>query len=193
MRHPSRFVLSLLLLPAFVGAQRGPTTPPPTAGEARQFDFLVGQWEVTVAAKVSSLAARMHGAPKLAGTWKAWRALDGRGIEDELRITDAAGNPRSLSHSVRLYDGETRRWVVSSLDVYRAVFTESTGELNGTTLTLTSRAVNGEGKAVMSRRRFTKITPTAFRVVVERSADDGKTWDELQTTDAKRVAAVAPR
>src|SRR5215212_7990315 len=103
MRDLPKLLLSLVLLPAVVGAQGARTTLPPTTAQATQFDFLVGQWDVTVIPKVSSLVARMHGVPKRLGTWKAWRAFDGRGLEDELRITDAAGNPRSLSHSVRIF------------------------------------------------------------------------------------------
>ena len=72
-------------------AAAAPSTTAPA--EARQFDFLVGQWELEVKPKVNAMIAMFHGTPKLAGSWKAWRALDGFGIEDEVRIVDASGNP----------------------------------------------------------------------------------------------------
>ena len=104
---------ALLALPCAAVAQHNPNAAPPMSNvppqEATQFDFLVGQWDLVVKPTVNTLAARIHGAPKMLGSWKAWRALDGWGVEDELRITDATGNPRSLSHAVRFYDATAKR------------------------------------------------------------------------------------
>ena len=108
-------------LPTALAAQHGgggqlvPTIP----REATQFDFLVGQWELVVKPIMNTLAARIHGTPVLAGTWKGWRALEGFGIEDDLRIVDGSLNPRSFTHSVRYYDTSAHQWKVSTLDVYR--------------------------------------------------------------------------
>ena len=131
-RRSAAFVLALTLLslPA-ARAQHGGAGPPLQTSappEARQLDFLVGQWELVAMPKVSKLASMVHGQPKMPGVWKAWRALDGFGIEDELRLTDDAGNPRLLSRAVRVYDRGARRWSCSTLDVYRARFQSSTGE-----------------------------------------------------------------
>jgi hypothetical protein len=128
-----RLVMLFLLtaLPAPGSAQHaasgGPARPASTApAEAGQFDFLIGQWEVRVTPKVAGLAARIHGAPSLQGNWKAWKAMDGFGIEDELRIVDGSGNPNALSHAMRLYDASQRRWTQVTMDAYRAVVTTST-------------------------------------------------------------------
>jgi len=56
--------------------------------ETKQFDFLLGQWQLEVHPKVSSLVAIIHGAPRLVGTWKAERSPDGLGVDDEMRIVD---------------------------------------------------------------------------------------------------------
>lgn len=196
MRLTSILVLALSASPGIVIAQHGAIpapTPTIVSTESRQFDFLIGQWEVIVTPKASTLAARVHGVSSLAGSWKAWSALDGMGIEDELRITDGSGNPRSLSHSVRVYDRGLRRWAMSNLDAYRGIFTPSTGEWKSGAMIVDSRDVNGEGKAYLARARFTNISQGAFRVVQERSYDNGTSWQLIQTTEAKRVAAVAPR
>ena len=161
---------------------------------ARQFAFLVGQFELVVKPAATTLAARIHGAPKMAGTWKGWRAMDGFGIEDELRVTDASGNPRLLSHAIRYYDAATKRWMASTIDVYRGVFTTSTAEWRDNALTATSRGVDADGKAYMSRGLYYDITQTSFRFRQDRSEDDGKTWKEgVLSIVAKRVAAAAPR
>lgn len=187
----------LLVLPAPAFAQHGGGaaplihTPP---REATQFDFLIGQWELTVRPQVSSLAARIHGAPRLLGTWKAWRAFDGFGIEDELRIVDGSGNPMSLNHALRIYDATARRWSVTGLDVYRARVTTATAEWRDGQMSLTGQGTDAEGKAYVTRTRFSDITPTSFRMQQDRSMDDGRRWTEgVLKIEAKRVAAAAPR
>ena len=178
---------------AFAQHGRAPQarTPPP---EARQYDFLLGEWQLAVEVPPASLAARIHGMPKLVGTWKAWRALDGWGITDELRITDEAGNPVSLSHNVRYYDAKQRRWAISTLDVYRGAFSSPAAEWRGGQMHLTSRGTDPEGRAYLNRTRIFEITPNGFRLQQDRSFDGGGSWEEgaLKIT-ARRTAAAGRR
>jgi len=199
--NPTRATLALvaaLALPTtHAGAQHGPGSPPTQTNaprEAKQFDFLVGQWALTAEPKVSVLVATFHGQPKLPGTWKAWRALDGFGIEDEMRLTDDAGNPRSLAHSVRIWNRQARKWSSSTLDVYRSRFSEASAEWKGGVMTLTTRGTADDGRPYVLRAHFYDIRPNAFRWRQDRSYDGGRTWDEgTLRIEAKRVAAVAPR
>jgi len=189
-------LISLLMFATAVQAQHGGggASTRTAPAEANQFAFLVGQWELAVRPKASTLAMKIHGVPKLAGTWKAWRAFDGFGIEDELRITDASGNPLTLSHAMRNYDGAAKRWTTTTLDVYRGVFTPSTANWRDGKMTVTSRGVDGDGKAYVSRATYSDITPTSFRFRQDRSMDGGQEWTEgVLTIDAKRVAASASR
>ncbi|MEP6730805.1 MAG: hypothetical protein ABJE10_09210 [bacterium] len=194
----ARSTLALILLTAplqlhaqHAGGAQSVRMPP---SEVAQFAFLVGEWELSVHPAMPSLIAKLHGVPKLVGTWKGWRAFDGFGIEDEMRITDESGNPRALSHAMRYYDASTKRWSTSSLDVYRGAFTASTAEWRDGTMTVMSHGTNGEGKPTVSRAKYYDITPTSFRFRQDRLSDDGKSWTEgVLTIDAKRVAAVAPR
>ena len=173
-------------------AATAPSTVAPR--EAAQFDFLVGHWELTITPAAVGLAARIHGAPKMLGTWKAWRALDGWGIEDELRITDASGNPRAFSHAVRTFRAATRKWVTSSLDVYRSTFSSSVAEFRNGEMTVNgSRSIDRDGKPVMTRSRYFDITATSFRFTQQRSSDNGQTWTDNLKIEARRVAASAPR
>ncbi len=162
--------------------------------EAHQFDFLVGQWELNVIPKVNSLAAKIHGVPKMAGLWKAWRAMDGWGIEEELRIVDASGNPKLLSHVLRVYNVEAKRWKNVAVDVYYGTVSQSTGAWDGQAMLVTGQGTDGDGKAYQSRIRFSDITPTSFKYRADRSYDMGKTWTEgVLAIEAKRSAAVATR
>ena len=197
MRLQSLMLCSMLILPPVASAQHpgGRAAPAVTAPrEAAQFDFLIGQWELIVTPRVSGLAARIHGAPRLLGTWKAWKAFDGFGIEDELRIVDGSGNPSSLSHALRVYNSAERKWSISGLDVYRTRFSSSAAEWKDGAMTSTNSGTDAEGKPVLIHSRFHAITPTSFRFQQDRSSDNGRTWTEgVLKIEAKRVAATAPR
>ena len=190
-------VLAASVVPSHATAQHGsgagaPTTIAPK--EASQFDFLIGQWEVVAQPKATTLAQRVHGVGKLPGTWKAWRALDGWGIEDELRLTDASGNPILFAHHVRYFESTTRRWNVSSVDVYKGVIASASAEWRNGEMTVNGRGTEADGRAYLSRSVFSKITPSSFTYRLDRSYDNGKEWTEGVTRiEAKRVAATAPR
>jgi len=183
------FVLSLaLLLSGIAHAQQ--VAP----AEAAQFDFLVGQWELEVAPKVGGLVAMIHGTPKLVGSWKAWRSFDGFGLDDELRILDASGNPVSLNHSQRIFDTKTKRWLVSGLDVYRGRFGSSSGQWQGGEMRLEGSGQNAEGKPVLTRTRFFEISAERFKMRQDRSLDNGANWEEgTLTVVAIRTSRKATR
>jgi len=192
-----------VLLVAIVGfpfaahAQHGPGAgrPPSTVAprEARQFDFLLGQWQVVAEPKVSKLAAIVHGQPKLTGTWKAWRAFDGFGIQDELRLSDGDGNAVLLSCAMRAYDGGAGHWAGTGLDVYRGQFKPSTAEWKDGGMTVLSHGTE-EGREVVWRSRFDAITPRSFHWQQDRSCDGGRTWSEpTLEVEARRAPTPAPR
>ena len=197
MRLRSASILAVFLptLAAAQHASSGSSRPALTpAKEASQFDFLIGQWELVVTPKVNSLAAKIHGAPTFVGTWKAWRALDGFGVEDETRIVDRSGNPSALGEALRVYSATERRWVMTSIDAYRGKASSATGEWRGAEMVITGQSVDEEGRPLQTRTRFFDITPTSFKYQQDRSSDGGKTWDEgILKIAAKRVAAAAPR
>ncbi len=187
-------LLALVLVPVSLAAQHGGGGPPVTAApkEASQFDFLLGEWELTVKLAPTTLAQRIHGTPKLVATWKAARALDGWGISDELRITDAAGNPMTLSHSVRLFDQTARQWKISAIDVYRARFTSVTGDWQNGEMHIASQGTSPDGKPTMARTRLYDIKPDSFKFEQDRSEDGGKTWVEgALRMEARRAGTPA--
>lgn len=188
-------IVSLVLLAASPAtAQRAAPVDADAPPEARQFDFLVGEWRVDVRPKVSGLAAMVHGAPRLVGTWKAWPEFDGFGVEDELRIVDASGNPASLSRTQRMWSRSEQRWIVAGMDVYRGRMSSARGRRDGDALLVEASGTDPDGKPYAVRTRFTGITADAFELVQDRSADGGRTWDEgVLEMSATRVAPTAAR
>ena len=172
------------------GSQAQSHSAPP---EAAQYNFLVGQWDLVVKPAATGLAQKIHGTPKLVGTWKAWREFDGWGVEDELRITDASGNPVNLSHAMRYYDATVKKWRSVGLDVYRGVVSNAIAELRGSVMVSNSAGKDSDGTPYLSRARYADITPSTFTFVQERSIDNGRTWSENLTIEAKRTASLAPR
>ena len=185
-------IAALVLLPATGAAQHTPAGAPPSYSaprEVSQYDFLLGEWELTIKLPPTSLATRIHGMPKLLGTWKARRALDGFGIMDELRITDQAGNPRAFTQATRIYDAGARRWSITSLDVYRSRFQSAAGEWKNGEMHLTGSGVGADGAPLQTRTRIYDITADGFKFQQDHSADGGKSWkDKALLITAKRTA-----
>lgn len=189
------FLLALLVPHVAVAQHAGEaqvSSSTVASAEARQFDFLLGQWDLQVHPKVSSLVAMIHGAPKLGGTLKAWRILDGAGVEDEMRIVDASANPISSSRVLRIYAKADGRWKVSGVDATHGHLSESSGQWQNGEMRLEGRATNAEGKLVITRTRYFEITSDTFRMQQDRSSDNGETWEEaVLAIEAKRTAPSA--
>jgi len=158
------------------------------ANEARQFDFLVGQWELSGEIKVSGLVALIHGQPKLAGSWRAWRTADGSGIEDDMKLTDASGNPTTSVHFQRTFSREENCWKITGNDANRGALQAATGRWQGDQMLVMGSGTSQEGKRYQTRTHYLAITPASFRMVQDRSFDDGKTWDDaVVTLNARRT------
>jgi hypothetical protein len=188
---------ALALMPLALPAQHsiGATSVSTRAPhEATQYDFLVGEWALSVTPKVSGLVARIHGVPKLHGTWKGSRALDGWGVSDELRIVDESGNPIAYTHFVRIYDATARHWIVTAIEVYHQRVTTSIAQWLGNEMSTVADGVDPEGKPYRSRTHITDISATGFHYSQDISHDGGATWEEGHLVmDAKRVAGDASK
>ncbi len=200
-RYCGFFLVLLLTCPIAALAQpAADATPAATnssapalrSSEATQFDFLLGEWQLEVHPKVSGLVAMIHGAPRLIGTWKASRSIDGLGIEDDLHIVDGSGNPLSSNYSRRLYDLAQQRWKISGKDLQNGRSSAASGQwLNGE-MHLDGQFVDAEGKTTLTRTRYYDISTNSFHMRQDRSIDNGQTWDEaVLTIDAKRATPSA--
>jgi hypothetical protein len=95
---------------------------------------------------------------------------------------------------MRVYDADHSRWTIVGVDVYRARASNSTGVWKDGEMRIDGNGVDGEGKAYLSRTHYTSIGADAFRMIQDRSYDNGQNWDEATLTiEANRVAASAAR
>jgi hypothetical protein len=195
-------ILSLIcataLAPIALLAQRDSGADPSSSAkpphEASQYDFLVGEWTLAITPKVSGLVARIHGVPRVRGTWKGSRALDGWGEEDELRIVDEAGNPIAYTHFIRIYDPKARHWIVTAIDVTRQGVTTSVSQLQGKEMLSSADGIDPAGKPYRSRTHITDISATGFHFSQDISHDGGATWDDGHLVmDARRAGATAAK
>lgn len=191
-----RSILAVVLFASMVVSQSGSAQHGGAAAnlsvsaprEVSQLDFLVGDWELDVKVPATTFAAKIHGMPRLVGTWRVRKALDGWGLEDDMKITDVAGNPKSLVHAVRYFDRATRRWAISGLDVYRGKFSTSTAEWRSGELHVSGSGRDSDGKTHLIRTRVYDISPKAFKFKQDRSGDQGKTWKEAISMEARRAS-----
>ncbi|HTD28833.1 MAG TPA: hypothetical protein VK660_05540 [Xanthomonadaceae bacterium] len=189
--YPIAAIAQPVAAPVAAPAVSKPMTAAPV--EARQFDFLIGQWQLDVHPKVSGLIAMIHGTPRLVGTWKAWRSSDGLGVDDELRVVDGSGNPISLGRTQRTWLKDQGHWKSSSVDLaHPGTPSEAIGVWHGGEMHLTGHHTDPDGTSTLVRTRYYNITANGFRMQQDRSTDNGQSWDEAAVIiDARRVAAVA--
>ena len=151
------------------------------AGTARDFDFLMGSWNV----RNRMLRARLQRSEEwdeFAATSVARPILDGLGNEDEFRTSYRGG---FVAMSFRFFDPTSRRWSIYWADARRpglldppviGGFCGGTGTFEGTD--------TFDGRPI--RVRFvwsgaTTTTPPRWEQAF--SADDGASWETNWTMD----------
>lgn len=136
-------------------APKVPLAPP----EAREFDFWVGEWNVT----------DMNGQP--AGTSRVDKILNGFVLQENW--TSVSGGS---GKSWNTYDRNTRRWRQHWVDDSGRVVDYVDGVREGNRLTVTTRQTGPDGRTHPSRMTFFDIDPTHVRQLGEASTDGGVTW-----------------
>jgi hypothetical protein len=150
------------------------STAAQTAGTARDFDFFMGSWKV----HNRRLRERLAGSD----TWDEFEAtsvarplLDGMGNEDEFR-TDYDGG--FIGMSFRFFDPEKKRWWIYWADTRRcgALDPPVFGTFSGDTGFFVGEDVL-EGRPILVRFIWSRVTTTTPRWEQAFSDDDGETWE----------------
>lgn len=153
--------------PAAAVATPGP--PPCSTAEYRQFDFLLGDWDV----------AGADGKP--AGKNKVTAVSAGCGLEESW--TSAKG---SRSTSLSVYDASVRRWHQTFVDDSGGLLLLE-GEFRDGKMVLIGRRQKSRGTLIIHRITWTPIDADHVHQLWDASGNEGRSWQTVfEGTYAKR-------
>jgi len=158
MPNNRRFAPVLAVIGLLVAAPASAQNPTPcSAPEHRQFDFWVGEWEVTSNGNQagSNVIEPILGGCVLHESW-----------------TGASGN---IGESFNTYDRTTGRWHQTWVDNAGSLLQLDGGLMDGA-MRLSGSTVGQNGAEVMHRITWTVISENHVRQLWESSTDDGETW-----------------
>ncbi|HEY2474504.1 MAG TPA: hypothetical protein VGI19_06845 [Candidatus Cybelea sp.] len=156
-----------------------------TAGN-RDFDFQIGTWR----AHLERLAIRLHGSRTWRdydGTLTVRRLWNGRANVGELDVR--TGGDRIVALLVRTYDRRTGQWsdYTANLADGSVEAPPATGRLTNGHGELYDRETF-DGRPIVVRGVFDKISAQSCRFVQSFSADGGKTWEPNLIARFRRLA-----
>jgi len=156
-----------VLIPYFCQAQEN--SPPCTDTGFRQFDFWLGEWNLTWDEEGK-------------GTNRITRVLDDCVI---LENFDGGDSMPLRGMSVSTYDTMVGQWRQTWVD-NNGTYLDFTGGMQGDEMVLV-RTFTREGRELMQRMIFREIKPDALIWDWQRSVDQGKTWELLWQINYHRI------
>jgi hypothetical protein len=156
----------LMLLAASGFSQQSAPTPPPnpcTAAELKQFDFWVGEWDLTWPGQKSGETGH--------GTNSIKRILDGCVVQE----TFSGGEAHLRGTSVSTFDHSAGGWKQTWVD-NEGGYLDFKGELKDGQMILQREAVLKNGTKSLQRMVWKNIAANEFDWSWESSSDGGKTW-----------------
>lgn len=159
-RHGRRLAITalgvLLLFPALLAAQGN---PPCSSEKNREFDFWVGDWDVTVV-----------GSEQVAGTNRIDSILGG------CVLLESYETPAGYAgHSHNAYDGQTGQWHQTWVDNAGVVLKLDGGLVDGK-MVMSGPGLDPQGNAVINRITWTPHDDGSVQQTWDVSNDDGTTW-----------------
>ncbi|RMI19693.1 MAG: DUF1579 domain-containing protein [Calditrichaeota bacterium] len=145
--------------------------------EGRQFDFWLGEWELSWPAEQFGGPAGTRGH----GTNVVTRILDGCIIQESFAFPE--GN--FYGHSFSAYDAAARVWRQTWVD-NRGGYLTFTGTFKDGVMELRTEPYRRNGTTYISRMVFRNITPDALDWDWQRSADGGQTWEDIWNIHYRR-------
>ena len=154
---------------------------PAFAQSPHDFDYLIGDWQFTAN---SQQFGQFH------GLWSAVRLDDGN-VFDEYRVTGDKGETYYVTRTLRAWNARTKQWELVSTDNGGGLQNAGTAHRDGEEMRIEQKFGATSDKPVLARIRYYNIRLDAFSWVMDRSADNGKTWiKDFQKIEAKRIGAA---
>jgi hypothetical protein len=161
------FVILLCLVRTAGIAQQTASAPPPNpcaAPEQKQFDFWVGDWDLTWPAEKGN--APDH------GTNRIRRVLDSCVVQESFSGENAM---RLRGMSLSIFDTRAGKWKQTWVD-NEGAYLDFVGEFKEGQMILVRDATRPDGTKVKQRMVFKNIQANEFDWSWESSTDAGKTW-----------------
>jgi hypothetical protein len=152
--------------------------------ETRQFDFLIGDWNV------DGTRYRSDGSVLITykGSWSARYLNEGRMVLDDFKVLAPTGEIISSFVTLRSYCEVTARWELQGLGALQpAAPVEWYGHWKDGEMLLEAVGKNPQGATVRTRIRFFDIQPQLFSWESKISADQGQVWTRFAALKANRV------
>ena len=170
--HATVLTTFLLLSVAF-GQQSAPANPC-AIPEQKQFNFWVGEWDLTWPGDKQGEVAH--------GTNRIHRTMDGCVIEENF---DGGESMPLRGMSVSTFDLRAGKWKQTWVD-NQGAYLDFVGEFQQGQMILSCIARKPDGTRVLQRMVFKNITQDEFDWSWESSTDGGKTWKVLWPIHYKR-------
>lgn len=164
---------------------QGPKVTPGAPPECRQFDFLVGEWDVAA----TRLKADGSVLAQYRASWSAKLLNEGHMVVDNFEALDPTGRVISSYVTLRTYSVATGRWEMVGLAALQPAANASWhGEWKDDEMRLYASGKDPAGAEVRTMMRFFGITKSAFMWESSSSGDGGQTWVKTASLLASRVS-----
>jgi len=161
---PCALLFFWLLTPAVFAGQATTPASPCTASQQRQFDFWVGEWDLTWPGQNGGISGH--------GTNSIRRILDGCVVQE----TFSGGTSMPLrGTSISTFDTRAGKWKQTWVD-NEGGYLDFTGEFANGQMILQREATRPGGVKILQRMVWKNITANEFDWSWEASQDGGKTW-----------------
>lgn len=161
--NPAGLLIFLFSLPTAWAAQPTAVANPCTTAEQKQFDFWVGEWNLTWPGQDGKTG---HGSNTIQ------RVLDGCVVQENF----SGGDSMALrGTSVSTFDGSSGRWKQTWVD-NEGGYLDFVGEFKDGQMILEREAQGKDGTRILQRMVWKNVTANEFDWSWEASRDGGKTW-----------------
>lgn len=159
MINSKNIILMLFFFVSLVFSQKNNQNPC-SSPEAQQFDFWVGEWDLTWQDSDGNTQT---------GTNSITKVLNGCVIEENF----SGGN--FIGRSLSVYNPQKKMWLQTWVD-NSGGYLEFTGGFENDKMTLEREFATKEGKLIQQRMVFYNITENELDWNWEKSTDKGKNW-----------------
>ncbi len=175
--NPMCIVIAAFVLLCIMGPLAAQEARPCDTPEGKQFDFWLGEWDLSWPAEQWGGAEGGLGH----GTNAITRILDDCIIHEAFRY---AGGDFD-GHSVSAYDSKKKQWQQTWVD-NQGSYLLFTGEFKDGKMELRTEPYERNGKTVVSRMVFKNIEPNSLDWDWQRSEDGGQSWHDVWNIHYKR-------